>query len=233
MLFRSVGIRRSNYGQRLLAMRDSPAASATLGMNVKLTKLSVFALSAGLAGLGGALYGQGMQAATADSVQFLSSLTLLMVMVVAGLNSPGAALFAGVFLGFNLNGVIFGKVADLVPDRLGWAQHFFDKLGTNTLIVVGLAGVSLGRRPDGFVATRLRPRWDRILARPHALLGVGAALAVLYLVRVVGLLGNWPYAIVTLVVLFVVPLIIVPRSELLGRTADTEEVRVNVSARGH
>jgi branched-chain amino acid transport system permease protein len=36
-------------------MKDSPAACATLGMNLTVTKLQVFALSAGIAGVGGAM----------------------------------------------------------------------------------------------------------------------------------------------------------------------------------
>ena len=50
-----VWIRRGPFGRRLVAMKDSPAACATLGMNLTRTKLTVFALSAGIAGLGGAL----------------------------------------------------------------------------------------------------------------------------------------------------------------------------------
>jgi branched-chain amino acid transport system permease protein len=231
-----VAIRRSNYGQRLLALKDSPAACATLGMNIKVAKLGVFAVSAGLAGLGGALYGQGMLSATTESVQFVSSLSLLMVMVVAGLSSPGAALFAGVFLGFGLNSVIFGKIADFVPARLGWAEHFFDKLGSNTLIVVGLAGLSLGRHPDGFVATRLRPCWDQILARPHALLGIAGSIGLVYIVRVAGLIGNWPFAVIALLILAVVPIVILPRPahpSADNMAGDPEEVMMRAGARGH
>ena len=44
-------------------MKDSPAACATLGMNLMFTKLAVFAISAGIAGLGGALIG-GLQRST-------------------------------------------------------------------------------------------------------------------------------------------------------------------------
>ena len=51
-----VAVRRSGFGQRLLAMKDSPAACATLGIDVTRLKLSVFALSAAMAGVGGALY---------------------------------------------------------------------------------------------------------------------------------------------------------------------------------
>jgi len=41
-----VGVRRSGFGSRLLALKDSPAACATLGLDVTRLKLAVFALSA-------------------------------------------------------------------------------------------------------------------------------------------------------------------------------------------
>ena len=50
-----VAIRRSRFGERLLAMKDSPAACATLGMNTTFTKLAVFSLSAAMAGVGGSV----------------------------------------------------------------------------------------------------------------------------------------------------------------------------------
>ena len=37
-------------------MKDSPAACATLGLNIVRLKLSVFMLSAAIAGFGGCLY---------------------------------------------------------------------------------------------------------------------------------------------------------------------------------
>src|SRR5207302_1731707 len=37
-----VAVRRSTFGQRLLALKDSPAAYATLGLNPRLTTLAVF-----------------------------------------------------------------------------------------------------------------------------------------------------------------------------------------------
>jgi len=229
-----VAIRRTNDGQRLIALKDSPVACETLGMNTKVAKLQVFAVSAALAGLGGALYGQGMRSATTDSVQFMSSLTLVMVMVIAGLNAPGAALFTGLFLGFGLNGVLFGEVAGLVPDRLGWAQRFMENFGSNTLILVGIACLTFGRHPDGLVTRHVRPRWDQIFARPHAVLGIGGVLALTYLARITGLIGNWPYAAITLFVLVVVPVLIVPRPPAPDEvTADEREVLLRVHPRSH
>ena len=45
------------FGRRLAAIRDSQAACATLGLDVRRTKLAVFALSSAIAGLAGSLYG--------------------------------------------------------------------------------------------------------------------------------------------------------------------------------
>lgn len=230
-----VAIGRSNYGQRLMALKDSPAACATLGMNPKTAKLGVFAFSAGLAALGGALYGQGMQSVTPESVSFINSLTLLMVMVVAGLSSPGAALFAGVFLGFGLPGVVFGKLSDLTPGFADPVAHVFDRLGSNTLVLVGLAGISIGRNPDGFIAASVRPRWDRVMARPHALVMIGGVLAAAYLARVAGLISNWPFAVAVLAVLIGTPTIIGGSGAAGGDDValDPEEAMLRAGARGH
>ncbi len=50
-----VALRNSGYGRRLVAMRDSPAATAMLGQRLVWLKLGVFMLSAAIAGLGGVL----------------------------------------------------------------------------------------------------------------------------------------------------------------------------------
>jgi branched-chain amino acid transport system permease protein len=52
-----LAIRRSLFGRRLLALNDSPAAYATVGLNIGFTKVAVFAIAAAMAGLAGALYG--------------------------------------------------------------------------------------------------------------------------------------------------------------------------------
>ena len=51
-----VALRRSAFGRRLVALRDSEAASVTVGVNVLETKLAVFTLSAGIAGFAGAFF---------------------------------------------------------------------------------------------------------------------------------------------------------------------------------
>ncbi|HVY10867.1 MAG TPA: ABC transporter permease [Mycobacteriales bacterium] len=50
-----VAIQRSRFGRLLRAMSESPMMLATLGLNVNVTRLMVFCLSAFFAGIGGAL----------------------------------------------------------------------------------------------------------------------------------------------------------------------------------
>ena len=64
-------LRRSAYGRRLAAMKDSPAACATLGMNVVRTKLSVFGLSSAIAAIGGVFWGAQRGAVSPDKLRHL------------------------------------------------------------------------------------------------------------------------------------------------------------------
>ena len=94
-----VAVRRSEFGQRLLAMKDSPAACATLGMNGRASLIGVFAFSAALAGVGGGIYGMALGSAAPDVFQFFSGLSVLLVMVVFGITSFGAAGLNGLYQG--------------------------------------------------------------------------------------------------------------------------------------
>ena len=79
-----VGVRRSGFGQRLLAMKDSPAACATLGLDITRLKLAVFALSAAMAGVGGALYAGTLGSVGYERFNLFESLPLLLLAVVGG-----------------------------------------------------------------------------------------------------------------------------------------------------
>jgi branched-chain amino acid transport system permease protein len=182
-----VWIRRSNFGQRLIAMKDSPAACATLGLNLTFTKLAVFTVSAGMAGLGGAIYGGAIRTADAGLLQFFTGLTILMVMVIGGINTIGSALFAGIFLGTPILSNLFPSLKEL------------------PLVLAGGAGIGLGKNPNGFIVNDMRPKWDVFLQEPVALIGLIAALVLVWVIRVAHVIANWPYAIITLAILAVAP----------------------------
>ncbi|NUU21696.1 MAG: ABC transporter permease [Streptomycetaceae bacterium] len=173
-----IAIRRGEFGKRLLALKDSPAACATLGMNHKLTTLAVFATSAAIAGVGGGIYGGAVRSVSSSNFEFFVGLSVLMSMVIAGLTSPGAALFGGILLGTPL-------MTNLFPD---WSQL--------TTILIGLNGIALGRNPNGMIASQLRPNWDPALKYP-AVMALGSSAVVLaYVLREADVVGNYAMVVV-------------------------------------
>jgi branched-chain amino acid transport system permease protein len=141
-LFGAVGVlivwlRRGPFGRRLVALRDSPAACATFGVNLTATKLVVFALSAAIAGFAGALFGVLLGSAGTTDFQMLSGLPYLLLVVVGGVSVVSGALLGGLLLqSFTWLAEIFPGVAALT-----WLQR----------IGPGLAGIGIGREPDGIV----------------------------------------------------------------------------------
>ena len=133
-------VRRSELGRRILAMKSSPAACATLGVDLTATKVQVFALSAAIAGLGGALYGAQLRSVSPPTFQFLQSLPVVLLAVVGGVGAPGGALFGGIAYALS-----FLVVPDLAP-------------ALRAVLAIGpaLAGVSLGRNPNGAVHETVR-----------------------------------------------------------------------------
>ncbi|HVX22845.1 MAG TPA: ABC transporter permease [Acidimicrobiales bacterium] len=127
-----LALRRGPFGRVLAAMKDSEAACATLGLNLTLTKLVVFALSAAIAGFAGALYGGMESVAGATQFTMLQSLPILLLVVVGGVATCSGALFGGIVLGL-------GPVL----------QSAVPEVGSLTLLGTGVAGVTLGANPDG------------------------------------------------------------------------------------
>ena len=167
-------LRRGRFGRRLIALRDSEAAYAMLGGNLLLAKVAVFALSAGIAGLGGALYAMQQQSITAVQFSFQAGLPIFLLAVVSGLASVGSGLSAGTLLIAPINMLI------AVAPRL---QNF-------TALLPGLAGIGLGRNPDG-VVPYFRREWAPVLQHRIALALALAAGAALWVLRLVGAVNGW------------------------------------------
>jgi branched-chain amino acid transport system permease protein len=142
-----LAVRRGRHGRLLIAMRDSPAACGTLGQDPKSFKVALFAASAGLAGLAGALWAGLRQTIGAGDFTVMASLPLLLLAVVCGITTVSGALLGGFVL-------------MLMPV----VQSGDPALGGLLLVLVGLAAVSLGREPNGVVAlvsTRVRDLLER------------------------------------------------------------------------
>ena len=91
-----LAIRRGPFGRRLAAMSDSPAACATLGMSLLGTKVAVFAISAGMAGAAGALYGSTRGSAGALDFHLIQSLFVFLLATIGGITSVTGAFIGGV-----------------------------------------------------------------------------------------------------------------------------------------
>ncbi|MDV6014599.1 ABC transporter permease [Haloechinothrix sp. LS1_15] len=75
-------ITRSRLGRLLRAMADSPTTLSTLGLGINVTRVTVFCLSAFIAGVAGALYASTGQSATGAPFTAYASLTWLAVLVL-------------------------------------------------------------------------------------------------------------------------------------------------------
>jgi branched-chain amino acid transport system permease protein len=127
-----VWLRLGPFGRRLQAMKDSPAACATLGMNLTVTKLQVFALSAGIAGVGGAMLGGLQSGVSVTQFDALQSLPILLMAAAGGIALVSGALAGGIFY------ASFPIISDAIPSLTDVLQ-----------LAPGLIGISLGRNPNG------------------------------------------------------------------------------------
>jgi branched-chain amino acid transport system permease protein len=127
-----LALRRGAFGRRLSAMRDSQAACATLGLDVRRTKLAVFALSSAIAGLAGALHG-GL-GFTASQLEFapLYNVLLFLFAFVGGITTVTGAL---------LGGVLFAALPLVQSDYPEYAGLVF--------AAIAVTALALGKQPNG------------------------------------------------------------------------------------
>ncbi len=197
-----VALRHSSYGRRLTAMKDSPAASATLGQSLVTLKLSVFMLSAAIAGVGGALMTAQIGSANLDRFDIFLSLSLLMLTVVGGVGYVSGALFGGIAFG-----VLFVALQNTF-DKLG-ADHtdlegFFEFLANLTLVLPALMGVSIGRNPTGAVEKILVDFGPVRRVKPVVVAGI-AAVGVAYVLARNETISNWWLIVITVAVIGAMP----------------------------
>jgi branched-chain amino acid transport system permease protein len=152
IVFALVGIvvltlRRGAFGRRLAAMRDSQAACATLGLDVRRTKLAVFALSSAIAGLAGTLYG-GLAFTTSQlDYEPLYNVLLFLFAFVGGITTVTGAL---------LGGLLFAALPLVQSEKPELAGLVF--------AVIAGSAVALGRQPNGLAGLLYSVR-DRLARR--------------------------------------------------------------------
>lgn len=142
IVFSAVGIgvlaiKRGPYGRRLAALRDSPAACATLGLDLRLTKLGVFCASAFIAGIGGALFGGQQQSVSDIPLSPINNIVLFLFAAVGGITT-----ISGAFLG--------GALFAVLPFAQAKAQELdMQWLPGAIFAFVAFVAILLGRQPNG------------------------------------------------------------------------------------
>jgi len=150
-------LRRGPFGRRLVAMSDSQAACATVGMNIIRTRLVAFVIAGGLAGLAGALYGGMSRIVSFSQFSFVNSLVLFVAVALAGITVLSGAVQAG------LGVALLPLIATHIPSFSGF-----------TYVLFGVGIIAVGRNPYGLglVYARLGEWWDARRARAHTGSGV-------------------------------------------------------------
>lgn len=93
-----VNLLRSSTGRAFVAIRDSEISAQSMGIHLARYKTMSFALSAALAGIGGALYAHQIQFLSPDQFSLLQSVDLLLMIVIGGLGSIHGAFLGAIFI---------------------------------------------------------------------------------------------------------------------------------------
>ena len=137
-----LAIRRSLFGRRLVAVNDSPAAYATVGLNIGFTKVAVFAIGAGMAGLAGALYGTVQTVVGTTDFDIFPGIIFVLFVTIWGIRTVSGAFLAaatyvvlnqlwpssvGIFAGLGV--ILIGRAAngilgiEFLHFRLPWVKR--------------------------------------------------------------------------------------------------------------
>ncbi len=146
-------IERTRVGMLIRAGASNRAMVAALGVNIGWLNTFIFALGAGLAGLGGALVGPilSVQPGMGDSILIMT----LVVIVIGGIGS-----IRGAFLGALVVGLVDTLGRTVAPALLGRAleQELASTLGAavSSLAVYVLMVIVLAVRPEGLFPVKKR-----------------------------------------------------------------------------
>tara|TARA_A100000164_G_scaffold374925_1_gene408910 strand:- start:14569 stop:17034 length:2466 start_codon:yes stop_codon:yes gene_type:complete len=214
-------LKNSSYGRQLSAMKDSPAASATLGLNMLRLKLSVFTLAASIAGFGGALHASNLRAIQEDApFTVFEGLGLFMLTVVGGIGYISGALIGGILYGtaFLVMGDFWAKLGS-DWESLDWfftfIHDFFLFLGP------AVAGIGLGRKPNG-IASQIFDGF-KVLGSKRSrpiLISAISLIMIIWVLRISSLIDGWTFLLLALPILLISTLIADQRTKAF------EEIKV-------
>jgi branched-chain amino acid transport system permease protein len=147
-------LRRSTAGRQMLAMRANERAAAAAGVNVAGTKMLAFAISAFIAGIGGAVLAYQSGSVVAGPFNYTASLVFFAFAYLGGISSVSGAIAGGLL-------VPGGLLFTLLEDQLGVPPGL-----TLVVAAIGLVVAAI-QNPEG-IAGRLGELARRRMARGRA-----------------------------------------------------------------
>ena len=91
-------LRRSDLGQRMLAVRSNERAAAGAGIDVRAVKLAAFGIAAFIAGIAGALYAYNFGSVTAGRFGIVTALAFVAFAYLGGITTVSGALVGGMLV---------------------------------------------------------------------------------------------------------------------------------------
>ena len=141
-------LNRSPAGRAMLAVRSSEVAARASGIRSERTKILIFALAAGIAGVGGVMLSLFSFGASNSTAPAYEGLYWVVLAVLFGIRRPGGALLAG--FAFAAGTPIFSWFATYVlpGGRVGslFGSAYFVPM------LAGLGAILLARQPDGILS---------------------------------------------------------------------------------
>jgi branched-subunit amino acid ABC-type transport system permease component len=151
--FAVVLLRRGTTGQYLAALRGSEVAATAVGINPIRAKVTVFAVSAAIAGAGGVLYASYLETARVDDFNAIQGLFWVLLVVTLGPRTVDGALNAG--MAFVLLPPLLGDILHVPSDLVSSIQF----------ALFGFGAVTFARHQEGIVEFQKRTSIEKFNAR--------------------------------------------------------------------
>lgn len=146
-------VRKGTLGRYLAALRGSELAATTIGINPVRAKITIFALSAGIAGIGGALLGTFDRHVAADDFSYFFSLFFMVLVLTTGSRTVEGAINAGIAFA-------------LFPELLGHLETWthLHNLQILEFAGFGFGAITFAKHPEGIVEANKRKSMQRLVA---------------------------------------------------------------------
>jgi branched-chain amino acid transport system permease protein len=145
-----VNLLRSPTGRAFVAIRDSEVSASCMGINLARYKTMSFALSAGLTGIGGALYAHKVGFISPEQFTLIQSIELVTIVIIGGVGSLHGAVFGAAFIIMLPQGIAIAK---------GWLPETIPQAGLQSVVFGLILIVFIIFEPYGIYG-----RWLKIRA---------------------------------------------------------------------